>query len=103
MNSNRVEETAALRDMASRALREQAAGLSPFTIATYRRILQLFCDWYAAHYGAEATRQALSDEVVARYLQWSAMRVSASTVRLRRSALRWMADALKNEEPGHDK
>lgn len=102
MNIDLAEERIALRDVAGRALRERAGGLSPFTAATYRRILLLFCDWHAAQYGAEADARGLAGEVVDRFLQWSAARCSPATVRLRRSALRWMAGALAHEEPGDE-
>ena len=98
MNLRAADEMGLLRDEVGRLMATHGSALSPVTQATYRNIVRRFCGWHVAQFGTDATTSALSDDVVERYVQWCAMRLSPATIRLRRSALRWVADALAQEQ-----
>lgn len=63
--------------------------LHPVTIEIYGRITRMFGDWHITQYGSAPSMATLDDEVIDRYLRWSAARVSASSCRKRRAALHW--------------
>ena len=89
-----ADETSLLRDQIHGLLASHGTALSPLTQATYRNTVRRFCDWHVAQFGTEAMTAALTTDEVGRYLQWCAMRLRPATIRLRHSALRWVAAAL---------